>query len=147
MAIGTKLKQNSLTFPWLLAQNKIPWLFPDHYFFPCFPCFPDPVGTLIHVFIQHCHRLPGVSRHTLTSSSVEKTAAKSNVVWTIPSVVESRSIIHSVVTVYGGSYDSPKQILTNMALKNMTNDHLLLITCYKSWIIIWHYHIHWSIMA
>ena len=45
MAIGS-LKQNSLTFPWLLAQNKIPWLFPDHYFFPCFPCFPDPVGTL-----------------------------------------------------------------------------------------------------
>ena len=28
----------------------IPWLFPDfspdHYFVPCFPCFPDPVGTL-----------------------------------------------------------------------------------------------------
>ena len=45
MAISI-LKQNSLTFPWLLAQNKIPWLFPDHYFFPCFPCFPDPVGTL-----------------------------------------------------------------------------------------------------
>ena len=38
MAIGS-LRQNSLTFPWLLAQNKIPWLFPDHYFFPVFPVF------------------------------------------------------------------------------------------------------------
>ena len=42
MAIGS-LKQNSLTFPWLLAQNKIPWLFPDFsltiIFFPVFPVF------------------------------------------------------------------------------------------------------------
>ena len=42
MAISI-LKQNSLTFPWLLAQNKIPWLFPDFsltiIFFPVFPVF------------------------------------------------------------------------------------------------------------
>ena len=42
MAIGS-LKQNSLTFPWLLAQNKITWLFPDFsltiIFFPVFPVF------------------------------------------------------------------------------------------------------------
>ena len=42
MAISS-LKQNSLTFPWLLAQNKIPWLFPDFsltiIFFPVFPVF------------------------------------------------------------------------------------------------------------
>ena len=43
MAIGS-LKQNSLTFPRLLAQNKIPWLFPDHYF-PLFSLFSRPCGN------------------------------------------------------------------------------------------------------
>ena len=45
MAISI-LKQNSLTFPWLLAQNKIPWLFPDFsltiIFFPVFQTLWEP---------------------------------------------------------------------------------------------------------